>query len=191
VLTNSDDKAVTAEIVKSDLMLAECRRALPRVTVLAAKCGHDGVSTALQPLLIMFGAPDFGEVTDGLMSTWVGLYVQALGHLPREALDFAVSDWIANGKPFFPKPTELNARAKKQAEDVWRVAWLMRMAVEFADKHKAPAEDPEERRRGIEQARQDLAAMRAGGFVRMREMPRETQPATSRHALAESLRGSV
>ena len=149
----TDAKAATDDVMRDGLLLAECRRSLPDIERLARKCGPEAVYEELQRALILFGPPDFGPGTRALTETWIDIYRAALGHLPREALAYAVSQHIAFGKPFFPKPSELNALAKKSAEEIWLVAWRAKKAVEHADKVAPVTETPEERARGLAMVR--------------------------------------
>ena len=189
MLSASDAKAATADILKDELLLDECRRALPAISRLCAHCGQDGVYVCLQPLIILFGAPDFGKATAALLKTWVELYGDALGHLPRESLECAVSDWIANGKPFFPKPSELKALGEKHAAEVWKIAYRVRAAVTAANKEAPAVETPEERARGLAMARETLAILRSGRGLQ--GIPRPARPQGSQHEVAERIRAGA
>lgn len=182
MLNGNDAKAAVADIVRDEMLLCECRRAAHRVHQLAGKVGSDGVYIAMQPLIILFRPPDFDDPTGTIASTWIALYQSALKHLPKEALEHAVSQWIAFGKPFFPKPSELNALAKAKAEEIWKIDWRVRQAIEYADKVKP-----------VEKTPQDIAAVKAmleewRGRRSLRHMPGASYQSRSPHEVAESLR---
>lgn len=152
------------------MMRSEARRVAATVARLARPIGRDGVYEILQPCIILFGAPDYGEVTSELGKAWLSIYQEALCRQPREALEHAVSEWIANGKPFFPKPTELNKLARKRAEEVQLLAWRCRRLAESAEAEHArqDAEVSEEeaaaRREVLRAMAAEMAARAAAPF---------------------------
>lgn len=143
-----------------ELLLSEARRVQPHIAKLAAGITHDEVFVALQPLVILFGTPSYGdgEAGDALYRSWVSLYARALCKLPREALEHAVSEWIERGtpnaegkykgKPRFPFPEELITLAQPVHLRISTLAYRLKKAVELADKaHGQTQIDPEERAR--------------------------------------------
>lgn len=120
------------KITGSPALLAEAREKVDLVTRLTARLSAEQVYVLLQPLLILFGPPDHGDGPEAktLDRAWLDLHTQAYRDIPKEALEAAVSDWIAHGKPFFPKPTELVKLADKRATDLRKIAWRLRQAAE-------------------------------------------------------------
>lgn len=165
--------------------MAECRAINDRVQHLMQPVGPDGVYVALQPCLILFGAPDLNDARGDLLGAWISIYQAALQDQPKESLEYAISDWIANGKPFFPKPTELRARAVKHAAAIGQLAWRCRKVAEAAAEHNRAEETPEERERGLALVRETLAAVRGGNGLSGLPRPAQTR---SRAEVAEELR---
>jgi hypothetical protein len=143
-----------------------------RVAQLAAPCGPDAVYRAIQPALILYGPPDFGKDKAGEVVTkaWVGIYTAALKDLPLEALESAVSRYIANGddmsmsKVRFPTPAQLNLLAKADAERIRKLAWRLRVTVETAYRYTPPPKrTPEEL--------EAVARMKREAVAKLRRMP--------------------
>jgi len=189
LLGASDAKEAAREIAKTPALLAEARDKLALVSRLARPLTPNEVYVALQPLVIMFGPPDFGqdEVAEEMQGAWFDICAKALKEHPREALDIAVSEWLRIGKPFFPKPTELNKLAEETSAEIKLIAFRLRMAVERADQHRpTPKRTPE-----------DAAGIRAmvlemkGADGRLHLAPKSTTsvtPPTNRQATAAALR---
>lgn len=92
-------------------LVAECRRVMPQLALMAAPALRDGVRMALQPLVLVFGvseaakAPGFWEV-----------YFDALQDFPLVAVKLAVSDYAKGPESeFFPKPGPLRKLAADHA----------------------------------------------------------------------------
>lgn len=187
LLAAADWREAVKTISGDEVALAEARRAEPVVRRLGGPMGKDAVYVALQPLIILYGAPDFGDSSagDGLLSSWISIYTKALEKLPREALDYAVDTYIATStKPFFPKPGELNALALPRAEDPRKIAWRLRKIVDAQP--AAARESEEDRERGRQMVAETLAAIRGGAGLRS-----ALRPAQSPHEAAERLRQSA
>lgn len=187
LLNATDAKAAVKGAMNNALILAECRRVNDTVQRLARPVGKDGVYRALQPCLILFGGPTYRKGEEALADAWIAIYQEALGGLPKEALEHAVSEWIANGKPYFPKPSELNALAKSKASEARILAWRCRCIVEAAAKARPPQISAEERAQvaaGLAALREEL---RSGTLKRRGEM-RESYPTSSPHEVADRLR---
>lgn len=164
------------------LMLAEARERARDVARMAGPMGREAVYVALQPLIVLFGRPDFGtgEAAKQLTKSWVEIYGEALEKLPAEALAEGVSRWIMEGK-WFPKPAELLKLSDPKASELRIIAWRLKVAVETADKAKPVIESPEERERGRRMAAEDLARRS------LRRMPGSI-PASKPADVAERLR---
>lgn len=187
LLNALDAKEAVKTAMDSPLILAECRRVNDTVQRLARPIGRDGVYRALQPCLALWGGPRFKAGEEELVHAWIEAYQMALHRLPKEALEHAVSEWVANGKPYFPKPSELNLLAKAKAVEVGILAWRCRRIVEESAQRRPPEISREERA----QVAAGLAAlrdeMRASTGAR-REAMRESYPRSSPHEVADRLR---
>lgn len=187
LLNAEDAKAAVKGAMNNPLILAECRRVNDAVQRLSRPVGKDGVYRALQPCIVLFPLPNYGPGKEKLREAWLSIYQEALARLPKEALEYAVSEWIANGKPYFPKPSELNLLAKAKAAEVGLLAWRCRRIVEDAAKARPPEISPEERAQvsaGLAALREEL---RAGAAAR-RDVMRESYPRTSPGQVADRLR---
>lgn len=150
VLDRSGNADEAAQFIVGDpALLAECRAAYPEIERLASSAGHEGVYIAMQPLILLFGRPDYGrgEAAEQLKNAWVQIFGDALHKLSRESLDYAVAEWIKHGKPFFPKPSELYKLAEKAHIAANSRAWRMRKAIERADSGYVPRPEPTEAER--------------------------------------------
>jgi hypothetical protein len=132
-------------IVASAELLAEAQDKLSLVSRLAAPMGPEDCYVALQPLVIMYGIPAFGEGEDGdrLRAAWWASTQKALCDLPKESLEYAVDRYIATAtKHLFPDPGILRKICEEHATQVRMVAWRIRKAVEDAAE-RARRTDPE------------------------------------------------
>lgn len=164
-LMDATDAHEAARLVARDtLLLDEARAIAPLVARLAAPCGRDAVYVALQPLIILHGAPKLGD--DRLMESWLEIYQKALKELPREALDLAVSDHIAMSS-FFPKPAELLKLAEPKAVEIRTLAWRIKTAAEQPVKRAAATKTDKE------EAARVVADWRARGMPLLRPLPME------------------
>lgn len=138
-LLKAEDATTAAKtIAASPKLLAEARDKLSLISRLAGPTEAEDLYVCMEPLLIMFGAPDFGQDQGAskLQKAWFALYVQALKDMPRESIEIAIQLWLQKGKPFFPKPTELYALAEKEALEIRLIAHRLKRAVERAAEHK-------------------------------------------------------
>lgn len=187
-LKNADDAKAAVKMALADpVLLSECRTSNAVVQRMAGPMGRDAVYVALQPCLILFGAPNFGEARDGLGTAWIALYQDALAKLPKEALEHAVSEWIANGKPFFPKPAELKKLADAKAGEIGLIAWRCKRIVEDAVKARPLEIPPEERAAVGEQFKDLMAALGAKREV----VVETTRLAPTPQAAAERIRAAA
>jgi hypothetical protein len=189
VLDESDSAEEAARrIAARPALLEECRDKANLVKAIAAPLSDEGIYACLGPLFITFGKPDFGSGRDAsaLAQAWLRVYYDALKRVPRQALEYAVSEHIRVGKPFMPKPSELNKLAEKEAESIRRLAWRVQKAaaseqVDFGRRKYGPQTD--EDRAAVAELKE---ALRSGTLLK--PMPREPRPAGGQHALAEDLR---
>lgn len=180
---DSADEAAR-RIARNPALLAECREKVALVQRLARGATPEQIYVELQPMLVLYGPPDFGsgKEADALQAAWMDVYVKALKDVPREALEFAVSEHIRVGKPFFPKPTELNKLANEKAIEARLLAWRVRKAAEqaAADERFKARPTPEERERV-----RRMAAEFTGRTLPGDPSPR---PQDAQHQMAEDLR---
>lgn len=188
LLSEATDASDAARIIgRNELLLTECRVMLPHVTRMVAGAGYDGVYRALQPLVILFGAPDFGKGREGdlLLESWTVIYAKALHKLTVESLEHAVDQWIVKGKPFFAKPSELYALAEPVHLRANMAAWRMRRAVEMADKAHGHTEISDDERALVKAQFDDLKRQMG---VKANPMAAPQRLGRSPHEAAEDLR---
>lgn len=188
LLSAGNAREAARKVSANPKLMAEAREQLGAVSRLAQPIGSTDLYVAIQPLVIMFGPPDFGqdEVAKELQKAWFDLYEAALKDHPREAIDIAVSEWLRVGKPFFPKPTELNALAEATTAEIRLIAFRLRVAVEKAEEVRPP------RKRTPEDAQvvgEMLASLRGpDGRIHLAKSTASATPPTDRTATAEALR---
>jgi len=172
-------REAAAEIVRSPRLRASLDQIADSVRSMAAKAGDTGVFRALQPLLIMYGRP---KKADAEMATWYGLYYDALGKLPMEAITYAVSEYIRTSQIHaVPAPGPLSKLAAPVAEKIWRAAYRVKFASEMSAVRARPEPTPEEK-----------AAVRAmvADFVNgPRPDPADARPRETPQEMAARLRG--
>lgn len=115
-------------------MRDECARSARQLALLAEPCGGDAVAGALAPLVLVYG---LGEQAQS-PAFW-RVYVEALGGLPRIALDRAVSEYPKTGK-FFPKPAEILELAMIQANGLRTAAHRARKAADWTEPKTVPVD---------------------------------------------------
>jgi hypothetical protein len=164
----------------------EAIRVQPLIARLCGPMGARNVYTALQPLIVLFGTPDYGkgEIADSLTKTWVQIWGETLAKYPAESVTDAVAMWISHGKPFFPKPTELVALAEPKARELWKLAYRLKVVAERAAKDMPPELDSSEQEL-IQTGLKELAATLAA--KRLPEAPRHGM---SREKMAERIRAA-
>ena len=109
-------------VIKADALAA--RSALERRQ---RPCGQEGIALLVMPLAALYAMPDRSE------SEWVTfwrLYIDALGDLPFEALDYAVKEYVKQGE-FFPKPAALFKIAEPIAIKLRVAAWRAKRITEY------------------------------------------------------------
>lgn len=129
-----------AQIAQTPALLAQCSSALRSLEVICEGSGDRVVMGALAPLVIVFGKGQEAESP----AFWK-VYTEALGDLPRIALDRAVKEYQRTGR-FFPKPAEIRDLAEPHARGFRQAAARVRAAMEKPEP-PAPIEDrpsPEE-----------------------------------------------
>lgn len=188
LLQASDAKEAARKIAAHPRMLAEAREQLNLVSRLAQPIGGPDLYVAMQPLVIMFGPPDFGQdaVAQDLQRAWFDLYEQALKDHPREAIDIAVAEWLRIGKPFFPKPTELNKLAEDSTAEIRLIAFRLRHAVEKSDELRPPRKRTPEDAQIVGEMLADLRG--PDGRIHLAKSTSEAIPPADRRATAEALR---
>lgn len=93
-------------------------------------CGPAVVVQTLAPLLALYGVPK--KSTSEAEAFW-GFYMDAIGHLPAEAVRKGVQDYVADGKSeFFPKPGPLRALCERHAIPLRMAASRARKALEIS-----------------------------------------------------------
>lgn len=198
MLSEARDVHDAARILGYDaLLLAEARRVQPRIAQIANGITHDDVFVALQPLVILFGTPSYGdgEAGDALYRNWTVIYGRALSKLPREALEHAVSEWIERGtpnadgkfkgRPRFPFPEELITLAQPVHLRVATLAYRLKKAVDLADKvHGETHIAPDER----ERVKAMFADLRAQLGSKPNPLTDSTRLGRDQHRVADELR---
>lgn len=86
----------------------------------AAPAGDNAVAAILVPLVSLYGV---GKKSDGEWASFWSFYIEALGDLPREAIEQGVKDYVADARSeYFPKPGPLRALCLKRARPAL-MAW--------------------------------------------------------------------
>lgn len=188
LLEAADAKTAAREVGRSPKLLAEARDKLSLVSTLASPQSPSDLYVSIQPLVIMFGPPDFGQDAEGktLQRAWFDIYASTLKEHPKEAIEIAVAEWLRVGKPFFPKPSELHKLAEESSAEIRLIAFRLRYAVERADEYR-PAP-----KRTVEQT-QEMKAMAdklrgPDGKIHLTQSTADVVPATDRSATAAALR---
>ena len=104
--------------------MRECEGSLRPLEVMTEPGGKQAVMQALAPLVLVFGKSAEAESP----AFWT-VYADALGDLPRIALDRAVQQYQREGK-FFPKPSEIRELAMPHAEALWQAKHRVKAALE-------------------------------------------------------------
>lgn len=154
----SADLAVR-KIARTPALLAEARDKAGLIARLTAPLSEPDVYEALQPCLILWGAPDHGDGPEAAAADrfWLATHTKAYRNLPREALDHGVSEFIRTGKAYgFPKPSDIVRLAEPKAQELRMVAWRIQKAAEAAAAPK-PVEMPAEVREANKARLADLA----------------------------------
>jgi hypothetical protein len=190
LVRSTDAKEAAKTICATPALLAEARDRLAVVTRLAKPIGKQDLYVALQPLIIMYGTPEFGDDETGVEigATWIDLYLNALKDHPREAIDIAVSECIRLRKyNDFPKPGYLNELAQQTTDEIRLVAFRLRLAVERAEQHRPAPKRTEEETREIKEIISDLKGPDGRIHLGAKSVQSVT-PKTDRQATAEALR---
>lgn len=160
-LASDAGEAVIA--IRNAGLLKQARDAFPRVKMLAGPMAQEVLYAELQPLVIVFGTPAVEDSEEGkaLETAWWQIYLKALAPLPREALVEAVDQWIAGGKPFFPKPSELHKLAQPAASRARTLAWRIQKAAEYQEARdsRTPAEETKQVGQGFGALADELKTM--------------------------------
>lgn len=122
------------EIAGSPAMVAECRACHQQLEALAQPCGERAVMAALAPLVLVYGKGEEAKA----QGFWK-VYADALGSLPRAALDRACADYAKVGK-FFPKPAEILEFAESHAGAFRSAAFRSKQALKPPPPPPAPVE---------------------------------------------------
>lgn len=123
------------EIARHPAMRAECERSRRQLSILAEPAGSDAVERALAPLVLVYGLGDQAKAK----AFWQ-VYTEALGDLPRMALDRAAAEYPRIGK-FFPKPAEIRELAMPHANALRTAAARAERAVEWQEPKAIPVKD--------------------------------------------------
>lgn len=194
LLEASNADMAAADLARRPQLLHDARISQKRVARLAGPCGPDAVYVALQPALILYGPPDFGKgkAADMAIESWITIYKTALGKLPLEALEYAVSVYIERGSGHpasrvkFPMPAELNALADKKAAELRTIAWRLKVGVEKAAHYAPRSQMTDEERAEGKRVLAETFAMLKGMQCRATRAPRE-----SPQQMAERIRQAV
>lgn len=124
------------DIRRTPALVEECGRYQRQLDLMAEPAGGDTVARALAPLVLVFGLGD-----QATSPQFWKVYAEALGDLPRMALDRAASEWPKVGK-FFPKPAEVRELALPHALAFRQAAHRARKATETPPPPPKPIERP-------------------------------------------------
>lgn len=182
----TDANDAVARIASRPDLIAEAREQNDLVQRLCAPVGVPGALRALAPLMLMFDRPSFGrgEVGEKLADAWQSTYAQAIAHIPPEALEAAVSQWLKVGR-FFPKPAELIALAEPKTVELRKLGWRMKQVVAKAHGPKPPMTDAEKAE--VKRLAADLARDLRSGTI-FAKKPRYSRPSESQSSMADRLR---
>jgi hypothetical protein len=159
-----------AEIAQVPALKAEAASCQRQLEILCEPAGAQVVIGALAPLVIVFGKGAEAEST----AFW-RVYTDALGDLPRIALDRAVSEYQRTGR-FFPKPAEIRDLARPHAEVLRQAAYRAKQAADYqpeqrlSDADRLPAEK-------VQALMADFAKRMEGKDVLERTRNRKVRPA--------------
>ena len=128
----SADPTGLEDIRRSPALVEECQRSARQLEVVCEPCGGDTVARALAPLVLVFGLGD-----QATSPQFWKVYADALGDLPRIALDRAAAEWPKIGK-FFPKPAEIRELALKHALPLRQAAYRAKKALEPVEDKSVP-----------------------------------------------------
>lgn len=173
------------EIIGQDAgAVAEVRAAADVLVTAAKPCGDVSVAQAMQPLFVVYGHP---KKLASEMPQWFGLYYEALGSLPREALDHAVSEYIrVSTIHMIPAPGILTDLADAKATELRRAGYRARLVAMLPPPEEVKRPTDEQR----EEAKAFLESLKAGGgFVK--KPPEPERPKESREALSNRLRAAA
>lgn len=192
--SNADEAA--QYIVADDALMTECRQAYPRVLKLAHGCGRHEVYVAMQPIILLWGRPDFGSGSEGenLRNAWTALFGDALYKLSRESLEHAVAEYIRKGDSRRPRPSDLYKLAEPIHLAANTLAWRMRRAIERGDAAYKPTLLSEEERAARRQEMIDLGYMTPDGKMvplSLKGFQAPPRLAATPQKAAESLRRSA
>lgn len=105
-------------------MVAECERCHQQLEDMARPCGPKAVMVSMANLVLVYGKGAEAEA----QGFWK-VYSDALGDLPRAALDRACAEYAKVGK-FFPKPAEILELAERHAGAMRSAAFRAKRATE-------------------------------------------------------------
>lgn len=192
---STDAREAVRRIAASPARMAEARDVLSLATRLAGPVGPKDCYTCLQPLVIMYGTPAFGDGAEGaaMLQEWWSRNIKALQDLPREALELAVDRYIATAtKHYFPDPGVLRKLCETKAAEVRLIAWRIRKAVE--DQAELTRRPPPEVSKEVAEGFRDVAALLKRGrghVVPDAYVPKHADKSDlTRSMIAAGLRGS-
>lgn len=191
LLEAADAKEAAKAVAADPKLLAEARDRLNVVSRLAGPTPKDEVYNVLQKLVVMYGAPDFGQDAEAvaMQKVWFDIYYDVLKNHPREALDLAVFEVLRTRKySSFPQAAEISAMAQEATDEIRLIAFRLQLAVKRADEHK-PA--PKRTMEDTAAVRQMMAGLRGpDGRIQLgagKSMD-SVVPPSDRRATAEALR---
>lgn len=190
--TDADDFA--RRVAKNDQALADLRERGPMIVNMARPLDPTDVFRAVQPLMVMYDPPEFGDGRAGeaLEQNWKAAFCRALRDVPYEALEHAVSERIRFGHPHnprlshkFPTPDQLIELAAEKTAKIQAIAWRIKVALEKADKNRPVVKTADD----IAEVKAFLADLKAGGGL-SRPIP-SNGPGESRAAMSARLRAAA
>lgn len=187
LLRAPDAKEAAKTVAATPALLAEARDRLSLVSRLTAPLTPDELYVELQPLLILYGPPDFGQDEEAAMlqRAWFDIYAKTLKDHPREAIQIAVQEALRTLK-FFPKPAELNKLAEATTDELKLIAFRLQYAVRRAEQNRpAPKRTPEDAAK-IKELVEEMKG--PDGRVHLTKSTSTAVPTTTRQATAEALR---
>ena len=101
------DHSQALEALHSSPLRVEALMLRDAIRERAAPASDQVIVTTLLPLVSLYGV---GKKSDAEWAAFWGFYIEALGDLPREAIEGGVRDFVADAKSeWFPKPGPLRA----------------------------------------------------------------------------------
>lgn len=189
LLKAADATEAARKIARDPKLLAAARDQLSTVSRLAQPLTENELYIALQPLVIMYGAPDFGQDAEAahLQRAWFDIYKTTLKEHPKEAIEIAVAEVLRTHRyNKFPLPADLHKFAQETTAEIKMIEFRLRKAVQRADEHRPPPKKNPEDKEAVKAMIDDMRG--ADGHIHLTKASHTATPATDRRATAEALR---